>query len=72
MQHIYNEQKNRECLREVKVIKSLGSLYVDLFVFGEYVSIASSAKDNYVILIQSNDFANTIKNIFKVLWDINV
>ena len=30
MVHIYNEQRNKECLREVKVIKSLGSLYVDL------------------------------------------
>lgn len=70
MSHIYNKQRNKECLRELKVINSLGVLSVDLFVFGEYVSIASSAKDNYVILVHSNDFSNTIKNIFNVLWSI--
>lgn len=70
MSHIYNEKRNKECLREMKIIPSLKALFVNLFVFGEYVCISSSAKDDYVIIVHSNEFAETVKNIFRVLWEI--
>jgi sugar-specific transcriptional regulator TrmB len=67
---IYTPEKNRQSLRKIKILAEIGSIKTALFTYDDVVWICPTPGQNYVISIENAEFAETINNIFNVLWKI--
>lgn len=63
-------EKQREELREVRFLPKNIKFPAIINIFDNKVAVSASKKERVGFLIESNDFAEAMKTIFQLLWDI--
>ncbi len=55
-------------LREVRYSPSGMVFVMTSFIYDSKVAFISSRKENFGMIIESQDFARTFRNLFEILW----
>jgi len=67
---LYSRRINKQNLRRVRYLPSIGSMKTSLFNYDDTVWIVPTPKQKFLIMIENAEFAETFKNLFNFLWEI--
>ncbi len=67
-EHVSVDNKEFNKLSEFRILKEMESLTTWTYIFGNKVAITSLQKEVVGILIENEEFANTQRVIFEMLW----
>jgi sugar-specific transcriptional regulator TrmB len=70
IQAIYDTNKDMQRMREIRELPGNDGPTKLITQFDDYVSIKSSKKEGYTMLIKSAEFANTFKLMHETLWTV--
>lgn len=66
-----NWPSSKEEARELRYAPSYLVFPMTVYIYDNKVSVVSTSKESYGMIIESVDFFQTIKNFFDVLWDLS-
>jgi sugar-specific transcriptional regulator TrmB len=65
---MYSARRNKESLREIKYLPGVSEIDTAMFNFDDIVFLVSSAKEGFVVMIESKEFAKTFNSMFDFMW----